>query len=277
VAARNAVPAHKVSKGRTTVPTEFYKDPSKSKVPPVPAAPAGALKVVMVGDSIGDNLGKGLREWAKYRTDVVVYNLAVPACPLSRGHDRRLSAETRFDVDPACAWWDNPDSDRFKAFAQFDADVVVTQDGINEAFDRRLPQWNDQWRSPEHPQFDSWLTDEYDTVFGRWTAGGAKVIVTNAACGDWTRSFQEVKNPELRLQALNLTYQRLPGITEADLFQRVCPNGRYSDTVEGVPDARPDGFHFIPEAGTALAENWLGPLVLQTAANSSNAVGPAES
>ena len=91
-----------------------------------------------------------------------------------------------------------------------------------------------------------------------------KILVTNAPCGDWSRSFQEVTNPKLRVQSLDLTHQQLPGVTEADLFQRVCPNGQYSDTVEGIPDARPDGFHFIADAGTALACNWLGPLVLQT-------------
>jgi hypothetical protein len=54
-------------------------------------------------------------------------------------------------------------------------------------------------------------------------------------------------------------------VTHADLFQRVCPTGRYQNDVEGIPDGRPDGFHFTPEASAALARNWLGPLVLDTA------------
>jgi hypothetical protein len=226
--------------------------------------PEGAVKVAMVGDSLGDNLGSGLRAWAKDRTDVVVYNLAVPACPHSRGKDRRIGPSTRFDVDPSCAWWDDPGSERYQAFQEFDPDVVVTEDGINEVFDRRLPQWG-SWRSPGQPQFDSWLYDEYGTVFDRWRAGGAQLLLVNTPCGDWDRTFQEVQNPELRVQSVNLVYERLAGVSRADLFQRVCPNGQYSDEVEGIPDARPDGFHFIPEASAALATNWLGPLVLQTA------------
>ena len=43
----------------------------------------------------------------------------------------------------------------------------------------------------------------------------------------------------------------------------MCPNGQYSNTVDGVDDARPDGFHFTDEAATALARDWLGPLLLQ--------------
>jgi hypothetical protein len=52
------------------------------------------------------------------------------------------------------------------------------------------------------------------------------------------------------------------GAQLADLHQRLCPGGRYQDEVEGVPDGRPDGFHLSDEAATALARNWLGPLVL---------------
>jgi hypothetical protein len=118
------------------------------------------------------------------------------------------------------------------------------------------------------------LYDEYTTVFDQWRSGGARLLVVDAPCGDWNRSFQEVENPELRVQSLNLTYDRLPNVDQADLFQRVCPNGQYSDEVEGIPDARPDGFHFIPEASAALATNWLGPLVLQTAKNSRSPLQP---
>jgi peptidoglycan/LPS O-acetylase OafA/YrhL len=260
-------------KSRATVPSEFFQSPSNTKVPPVPPVPPGALKVVVVGDSIGNNLGRGLISWAQGRSDVVVYNLSVPACPFSRGRERRLSPEKEFDVDPVCAWWDDASTQRRQAFEQFDPDIVVTQDAINEVFDRRLPQWGG-WRSPGQPQFDSWLGNEYQTVFGQWTSAGAKVIVTNAPCGDWTRSFQDVQNPQLRISDLNVTYNRLPGVTSANFFQRVCPNGQYSDTVEGVPNARPDGFHFTDEAAAALATNWLGPLILQTAQQGAGPLKP---
>jgi hypothetical protein len=264
----------KTTSKKTQIPSEFYKSPSDVPVPPVPPVPPGALKVAMVGDSIGNNLGRGLISWANGRTDVVVYNLSVPACPFSRGRERRISPEVEFDVDPTCGWWDDASTQRRQAFEQFAPDIVVTQDAINEVFDRRLPQWNG-WHSPGQPQFDTWLSNEYRTVFGQWTAGGAKVLVTNAPCGDWTRSFQDVQQPQFRINALNVTYDRLPGVASADFFNRVCPGGRYSDTVEGVPDARPDGFHFTDDAATALATNWLGPLILQTAKQGSPLGGRA--
>jgi hypothetical protein len=46
---------------------------------------------------------------------------------------------------------------------------------------------------------------------------------------------------------------------------RWCPNGAYSDTVDGVSDARPDGYHLSPDGEDAVATTWLGPQVLKTA------------
>jgi peptidoglycan/LPS O-acetylase OafA/YrhL len=251
-----------------TPPKELTTDPNDFPVPPMPAVPPGALKVAVVGDSVGHNLGEAMHTWAGQRTDVVAYNLAIPACPLSKGRERRVgtSADKRFDVQPICEWPDDPTSKWYQAFQQFDPDVVVTQDGVNETFDRRLPTWED-WRGPEDPRFDSWLTGEYQTVVDRWRAEGRLVLMTNAPCGDWPRYFGEVSNPERRVAALNtLVHPAVAGVQVLDLFDRICPNGQYSDEVEGIPDARPDGFHFTKPAALALASNWLGPLVLQRAA-----------
>lgn len=257
-----AVPAQPRRPRSRQIPKELTEDPSKSKVPPPPHVPQGALRVVVVGDSIGTNLGQGLQAWAEYRSDVAVYNLAVPACPISRGGQRRLGPARPFPVDPTCGWWDDPEHERRQALEAFEPDVVVLQDGVNEVFDRRLPQWS-SWRRPGEPQFDSWLVEEYRTAAARW---GATLLLTNAPCGDWERyeHFDDLEDPELRVSALNLgVYNRVPGVEVADLHQRLCPGGQYRDDVEGVENGRPDGFHLSREASAALARNWLGPLVLE--------------
>jgi hypothetical protein len=262
------VTASKPKPKSKTPPRDLTKDPNDFPVPPMPVVPPGALKVVVVGDSVGHNLGDAMHTWAGQRTDVVAYNLAIPACPLSKGRERRVgtSADKEFDVQPICEWEDDPTSKWYQAFQQFDADVVVTQDGVNETFDRRLPSWED-WRGPEDPRFDSWLAGEYQTVVDRWRAEGRMVLMTNAPCGDWQRYFGEVSNPERRVAALNtLAMPSVGGVTILDLFDRICPDGTYTDEVEGIPDGRPDGFHFTAEAALALVTNWLGPLVLQHAA-----------
>jgi peptidoglycan/LPS O-acetylase OafA/YrhL len=252
-----------------SVPKELTQDPNDFPVPPMPAARPGALKVVVVGDSVGHNLGDAMHTWADQRTDVVAYNLSIPACPLSKGRERRVgtSVDKRFDVQPICEWQDDPTSRWYKAFQEFDADVVVTEDGINETWDRKLPSWDD-WRSPEDPRFDTWLTGEYQTVVDRWRGEGRVVLMINTPCADWGRfeNFKEMSNPDARVNALNSLVQ--PGVTGTsvlDLFGRVCPGGKYSDDVEGIPNGRSDGIHFTNEAALALVTNWLGPTVLQRA------------
>jgi len=77
-----------------------------------------------------------------------------------------------------------------------------------------------------------------------------------------------------RVQDLNgIDYPRIAGVTAADFYSEVCPNGRYSDTVDGVPNARPDGFHFTPDASEALARDWLGPLALRVGTSSLGGLG----
>jgi hypothetical protein len=249
------------------VPAELIADPKKSKVPPVPTASPGQFKVAIVGDSIGFNLGHSFLAWQKERSDIVAYDLSIPGCPLSRGGERRIGPDSPFPIDPLCAWWGDPSSERRQALEQFTPDVIVIEDGINEVFDRKLPEWT-TWRQPGDPQFDQWLSKELSTAIQGWSGNGAKILLTNTPCGDWQRydTFDSMSNPPLRVGQLNLNiYDSMPGVQHADLFNRICPGGQYSDTVEGIPNGRPDGFHFSAEAGLALIRNWLGPLAEQTA------------
>jgi peptidoglycan/LPS O-acetylase OafA/YrhL len=247
---------------REAVPYAFTRDPDRVPVPPVPQAKEGQLKVAVLGDSLGDNLGRGLSVWSHERSDVVVYDLALPACPLSLGGERRAKAERPFPLKRACHWWDDDSNARRQALDAFAPDVVVLEDGVNELFDRRLSTWSD-WRSPGQLSYDNWLVDQYASL--RSTLGHAKVLMVNTPCADWERYevFHQMANVPQRVSAINTDQQRVTGINRADLSARICPNGQYSDTVEGVPNGRPDGLHLSDEAATELARNWLGPLVTQ--------------
>ncbi len=251
------------------LPAAFYEDPSSVPVPAPPADTANKLRVAIVGDSVGVNMGDALDSWSKERNDVAVLSLAIPGCPLSRGKNRRFSADYDFSVDPACAWWADPTSDRSKVLASFKPQVLVVLDGINEFFDRKPDGW-DSWYQPEQPKLAQWIRNEYAASFSALAKPyNAKVIAVNALCGDWSRydTFSSMSAPDLRIRALNTTvYPLLGNVTVADMFGRVCPNGQFSNTVEGVENGRPDGIHFSKDAGLALARNWLGPLILQNAA-----------
>jgi hypothetical protein len=93
----------------------------------------------------------------------------------------------------------------------------------------------------------------------------------NAVCADWNRvQHYQGFAPELdsRVTSLNVDYDRLSsqtGVTVDDLKGHLCPNGQYSDTVDGVQDARPDGYHLSSAGALAVARTWLGPLCLDAA------------
>ena len=262
--ARGQATSSSKHRGATVIPQEFVgTQKDYTQAPPLPNVPPGALKILVVGDSIGNNLGRGLTFWAQGRTDVAVYNLAIPACPVSRGGERRIDPDTLFPIQPWCDWWDDPSSPRYQAMEQFAPDVVFVEDGINAIFERKLDSWN-SWQRPGYPQFDDWMTSEYQAFVNSFRSLSAKVVIANAPCGDFANYFPTITDGPQRVQSLNqLVYPAVVGDNTADFFSEVCPNGQYSDTVDGVQDARPDGFHFTDEAATALARDWLGPLLIK--------------
>jgi peptidoglycan/LPS O-acetylase OafA/YrhL len=256
-------PVRAPSRHRELLPPAFTQNPDTRPVPPMPAAGPNQLRVAVIGDSLGDNLGGGLSRWAHTRSDVVVYDLAIPGCPLGIGGERRFSAGRPFPVAKACRWWTDSSSKWRHAFDAFAPQVVVMEDGVNELLDRRLASWSD-WHFAGEPQFDQWLTEQYGKLID--TFGGAQVLMVNTPCADWQRygAFADVPDIDGRIAAVNSDQSSVVGIRTADLRNRICPGGRYSDNVEGDPNGRPDGLHLSDRAATALARNWLGPLVLVT-------------
>ena len=230
------------------------------------------LRVVVVGDSLGHNLGVGLDDWAQARGDVVVYNLAIAGCPLSRGGERRFDDSETFQIDPKCGWWDDQYSERSQDLIAFHPQVIVLSDGLNELLDRRLPDWSD-WRRPGEPSYHQWLLSEYAAFVSamRNMAGtDVQLLVLNAPCADFQRlsNWRRVSGPDERVSALDQSvYPVMVDTKHADLFSQLCPNGRYSDTLYGIDDARPDGIHLSRDASDELARQWLGPQVLDTAAS----------
>ena len=228
-----------------------------------PVAPAGALRVVVVGDSLAENLGLGLQRWSAGRTDASVYNLSIQGCPISRGGTRRFPDGQDFHVPRECDWWDSP-SERLQRLRQFDPHVVLIEDALNEVVDRKLPSWPD-YRGPGDPRFDAWLLDEYRQAASVLSSQGATVVFADAPCADWQRlnNWRSIHDADERVAALNRIYDSVVAATTkvADLYDRLCPDGWYTDTVEDVENGRPDGFHLSDAAADRLAARWLAPFL----------------
>jgi peptidoglycan/LPS O-acetylase OafA/YrhL len=258
-----------------------FSGPVEPPAPPPAVTPIqeqSAVKVAVVGDSMAIGLAGGLKTWADEQNGgAIVYDLGASGCPMSRGPDyeegqRRLPDGTDFPVHAECKWWDDPTSDRSVKLAEFDPDVIVVQDGVNELPDRKLEDWS-TWRHTGQPSFDDWLLNEYTALIEALSKNGAKIVFLNTVCADWElmpSSFPAYAydgEGDQRVHSLNRTDTALSlrGVQVADFNGRICPNGRFTQTVEGVDDGRPDGYHLSDDAAAALARRWLGPLVLQTA------------
>lgn len=245
---------------------------------PPPTPDADALRIAVIGDSLGHNVAVGMNLWAADRTDAIVYNLAMTSCPMSRGGERRFDSYESFPVNPKCAWWDDPWSERSEKLASFDPDVIVIQASLNELLDRRLPEWND-WRRPGDPSFNQWLLDEYAALFEalrRLTGEETNLLLLNAVCGDFDRheNWRKVDDTEGRVAAMNSSvFPFMVGVDHGDLFDQICPDGQYDEDLWGIEDARYDGIHLSDEAAEELAYRWLGPLVFEISADDSGLIG----
>ena len=224
------------------------------------------MRIAVVGDSMANNLGNALVTWQKSRSDVEVYNLAIPGCPISRGGTEQFPDGYEWQVKPECGWWADPQSDRSVALKKFDPDVIVLQDSGNEIPNRKQPNWPTYLHAGD-AVFDSWMLNEYQTAIKTLTQGGhAKVVMLTAICGDWTNypHWGNDQTPNQRVRDVNVDYSELTATQYSlqDLNAVLCPGGKYSTTVEGVQNARPDGYHLSDAAALAVVTKWLGPILL---------------
>jgi hypothetical protein len=154
-----------------------------------------------------------------------------------------------------------------QSLRSFDPDVIVLQDGMNMIPDRKTAGWPTYF-GPGDGVYDNWAVNGYQNAINTFTSGGhAKVVLLTAVCADWANvsRWEGQGQPQQRVSDLNLDYRGLTAFhyTLKDLNTVLCPNGSFTNTVEGVPNARPDGYHLSDQAALAVARDWLGPLLLQ--------------
>lgn len=214
------------------------------------------VRVLVVGDSVGVTLGRGLERRAASVGDIEAWNLARTWCGIGRA-DRSLPGAGR--ESEACTDW----PERWgEAVERFDPDTVVVLSTIWELTERRRPEWP-EFLGLGDPVYDEWITSEYLTAVDVLSARGARVVWLTAPC-----AHDIPETPGSPLEHLN--DEILPGVVEArpatarlvDLAGHLCPGGTFSPRIGSTDDARPDGLHFSDPGADAVVA-WLVPLLLR--------------
>ena len=230
--------------------------PSASPAPPggLPGDPpptVGPLRILVVGDSVGETMGGGLERWGARTGAAFVLNRALGWCAIGRGGVALFSGRA-VDQEGGCSDWSRWGVEGFQP------DVVVVLSTIWEIVPRSLPRWDGVRRIGE-PAYDRWLTSEYVAASSYFFSHGARVVWLTAPCTK-SNDAEEVG----AIARLNQMITTLPGAVGSgrlrviDLFSHVCPAGRFMQRLGNVDTARPDGLHFSAAGADWLAD-WLGP------------------
>ncbi len=223
-----------------------------------PAPPPGfssppVRRIMLVGDSVAQTLGRGLERWGPAH-GVRVLNAARFYCGIARGgrlaiafgHDQTTCGDFTRQWPPLL--------DRFHP------DVVVVLSTIWDTTARQRSEWGPGYVDHGDPRFDQFVEGEWRTAANLLSSRGARVVWLSAPCA--------ATGVSAGLAYANRTYlpelRRTTHVVTVDLDHHVCPDGTFSDQLGPVADGRPDGLHFS-DPGADWVAQWLGPALTDRA------------
>jgi peptidoglycan/LPS O-acetylase OafA/YrhL len=218
-----------------------------------------ALRVLVVGDSVGQTLGRGFERWALRGQPVQVWNQAHSFCSLSR-YAPRVSGIAKAGPQPSsCDDWQT----RWRRDVHdYDPDVVVLLYTLWETVPREVPGASG-YLPFDDPAYRRWQLGEYERAASVLSSNGARVVWLTAPCVHRT-VFDAAQNSKANRVYAMLNADRIARIGRArpdvvrvvDLAGELCPNGRFGSSYRGVEHVRPDGSHFR-DAGSEAVAGWL--------------------
>jgi peptidoglycan/LPS O-acetylase OafA/YrhL len=208
-----------------------------------PPARPGAVRVLLLGDSVAVSLFPGLSRAAGSELEVSIGvkvgcegDSPAPDCPPSwpaqaaeQQPDVVLIAETGF--------WS----------------LVPIKVGAS-VISMETPEWDEQWTRERDALVDELLR-----------AGAAHVVFTTLPCfpPEWWRRYPRVA-PRVVARANSslaaIATRRPAHVALLDLAGFVCPGGRFQQGIGAVPQLRVDGLHYTDE-GSDLVGRWLAPRI----------------
>jgi hypothetical protein len=220
---------------------------------------ARPIRVMVVGDSVGQTLGRGFELWGIHTGRAQVWNDAHYYCSLARFAPRVYGVGEDNNAEICDSW-----GERWpQQLQQFDPDVVVVVYTLWEMVARK-PPGAPGYLAPGDKTFDAWQLDEYTTAADVLSARGAKVVWLTLPCTEGDQpEHTKMKRYLSEHQIGGVAKRRPDAVRVLDLNREVCPAGQFSMSYAGIESARPDGAHFSDEGAEAVAD-WVMKQVLAT-------------
>lgn len=235
-------------------------------VDPATAVDDGVVRILTVGDSVMDQIGVALSDWAIENPDggVVAFNEAHIGCGTIREGEKRVPEGTEGPVGDICSDWADPVDPSVVTeynivswttiLEVFRPDVVITHVSPWDVTDRRIPGVNDgDWTNIGEPVFDDYARSEYRAAIELLTSGGAELLILEGAPLNRELTAQ---NDPARITALNdlvaeLADEAGPDVRMVDYPGWVGPVGSDQEL-----SRRDDGVH-ISDSGLVEIVPWL--------------------
>lgn len=225
----------------TVPPTTTTEAPSLDGPPPV---------MMVVGDSLGDNLYNGLARRSEALSLSTVGNATFGGCGLAIGGEIQWPDQVR----PACRQ-DNEVADN--VLADTNAEVAILVAGPVDLLPRRLSP-DEAFDLPDTPAFKERLEENYQALQDRFTDQGVAVLWVNVPCVETTKAAElgivpgAVENVNEILSSV--VADSGPGVELFDLYSEVCVNGEFVGELAGDESAREDGLHFSDFIADTLSQ-----------------------
>ena len=223
------------------VPVEL-KQPSGQRLP-------GTRTVAVFGDSVAWTMMRYLPP----TQGLSFANYTTIGCGIARGGPYRYVGET-LNQKPECDAWPSRWSQRINHDRP---DVVLLMVGRWEIVDRVN---EGDWTHIGDDTYDAYLRGELQRALDILTSTGARVVVTTEPYnrrGERPDGSLYPEDQPARADRWNALLRSVigkrPDVTVLDLNKKLCPNGYYTNKVDGIK-MRIDGVHPTPEA-----VKWLTP------------------
>ena len=215
---------------------------------PVAAPPRPVRRILMLGDSVAQTLGRGLERWGPSH-GVTVVNSARFYCGIVRGG--RMGALLG-RTNAGCGDWSRtwPSLlDRVRP------DVIVMLSTIWDVGARQRDEWGPNYLDEGDAPFDQFTIDEWGRAADLLASRGARVVWLTSPC-----TAQDGLTTKARYANANYlpALVRAHAVVGVDLSAHVCPGGAFTDRLGTVDGGRPDGVHFS-DPGADWVAAWLGP------------------